>query len=182
MQKGARSRKTCEFHVFMMPEELMIEDNYEEERDGAEDDREAYGEDDDDESYGADADSDIMEWCPNCNDIKPHIQVGEGGVKIKCLECNLEHLRDDAQDAFPDPQPKEEEEDLSTEESRLAAWTRHTNVDETDMKPYSIRIKPAVGDVLKHAKFGVGVVVRLSDATRAEVLFRDGIRRLVCGK
>lgn len=160
----------------------MIEDNYEEEEreeGGDRDERDdGYG---DDESYEASNDSDIMEWCPNCGDVKPHIQVGEGGVKVKCLECNLEHLRDDVQDdGLEDDVPQEE--DLSTEEARHAAWLRHTNIDESEMIPYSIRIKPVVGDVIKHSKFGIGVVVKLSDSTRAEVLFEDDIRRLVCGK
>ena len=51
----------------------MIEDNYEEEE------REEGGDRDErDDGYGDDEsnDNDIMEWCPNCGDVKPHIQVG----------------------------------------------------------------------------------------------------------
>ena len=155
----------------------MNEGNYEEEEREGSDRDDSYG----DEAFGSSGDSDIMEWCPNCSDVKPHIQVGEGGVKIKCLECNLEHLRDDAQDdSFEEAVPHEE--DLSTEEARHAAWLLHTNVDESEMIPYSIRIRPKVGDVIRHSKFGIGVVVKLGDATRAEILFKDEIRRLVCGK
>lgn len=158
----------------------MLNDTYEnDEREEDEDSGDGLN-DDQDESYDASIDSDIMEWCPNCGDIKPHLQVGESGVKVKCVECNFEHIREDDQDNIPEEPTFKE--DLSTPESRLAAWKRLTDVDEADILPYSIRIKPNVGDVLKHKLFGIGVVIELSDATRAEVLFEDEIRRLVCGK
>lgn len=47
-------------------------------------------------------------------------------------------------------------------------------------KPYSATAKVAVGDLLEHPKFGVGVVTAV-DPGRAHILFESGTRKLVCG-
>ncbi len=46
--------------------------------------------------------------------------------------------------------------------------------------PYSPRAVLEAGTLVAHAKLGVGVVRRVA-AQRAEVLFADGVRTLVCG-
>ena len=71
-------------------------------------------------------------------------------------------------------------EDKSSPEALEAAWKRVT--DGADVQAYSIRLKLAEGDVIKHTKFGIGIVIEMTDSTKAEVLFCDGLRRLVCGK
>jgi hypothetical protein len=48
--------------------------------------------------------------------------------------------------------------------------------------PYSPKIKLAVGDVVRHPTFGVGVTVAMKDSTKAEVLFADGPKVLIHGK
>ena len=35
---------------------------------------------------------DIMEWCPTCKDIEPHVMLGENVDRLKCSICNLEHI------------------------------------------------------------------------------------------
>lgn len=47
-------------------------------------------------------------------------------------------------------------------------------------KPYSATAKVAVGDLLEHPKFGLGVVTAV-DPGRAQILFESGARKLVCG-
>ena len=121
---------------------------------------------------------DIMEWCPTCKDIEPHVQVGENVDRLKCAICNHEHIREET----PEPvvQSLLSDEDLSTPENLRAAWQRLTEGAEGEA--YAIRIRPQVGDIVRHSKFGIGIVTQLSDATKAEMLFEDGLRRLVCGK
>jgi hypothetical protein len=47
-------------------------------------------------------------------------------------------------------------------------------------KAYSATAKVAVGDLLEHPKFGLGVVTAV-DPGRAHILFESGTRKLVCG-
>jgi hypothetical protein len=47
-------------------------------------------------------------------------------------------------------------------------------------KTYSATAKVAVGDLLEHPKFGLGVVTAV-DPGRAHILFESGTRKLVCG-
>jgi len=47
-------------------------------------------------------------------------------------------------------------------------------------KPYSATEKVAVGDLLEHPKFGLGVVIGV-DPGRANILFESGARKLVVG-
>ena len=46
-------------------------------------------------------------------------------------------------------------------------------------RPYSANMRVAVGDLVEHAKFGLGVVTAL-EHQRAQVLFAGGPRKLVC--
>lgn len=123
---------------------------------------------------------DVMEWCPKCQDIKPHVRIGEDSEKFRCIVCNHEHIREE----LPEPVKKSllSDEERENPEAQKLAWKRLVDVDNDDIKPYSIRIKPVVGDVLKHSKFGVGCVIELTDASKAEILFEEGIKRLICGK
>lgn len=119
------------------------------------------------------------EWCPNCKEIKPHAIISKD--KIACSACNFEHLREIESDG-PVVQCILTDEDKADEASLKNAWKRLTDVDASELKAYSIRLKLEEGDVIKHSKFGVGIVVTMTDSTKAEVLFEDGLRRLVCGK
>ena len=122
----------------------------------------------------------IEEWCPICKDIKPHAIVGDG--KIACAECNHEHHREVETKGTPVQKSLLSAEDESSAANLKAAWARLTAVDAGEIKAYTIRLKLKEGDVMKHTKFGIGVVVEMTDSTKAEVLFEDGKHRLVCGK
>lgn len=152
----------------------------EEERE-REDDDDVLDDDADDSFDSAAIDGDVNQWCPHCGDIKPHIQVDEAGEKFKCVICNHEHAREEVHG--PVVHNLLTPEDLESEEKCHEAWQRFTmDIDESEIKAYSIRIKPEIGDIVRHSKFGVGVVTSLSDTTKAEILFEDGLHRLVCGK
>ena len=122
----------------------------------------------------------IEEWCPICKDIKPHAVVGNG--KIACAVCNHEHHRETESTGTPIIRSLLTADDEASPEALKAAWERLTAIDDSEIKPYSIRLKLSDGDVIRHSKFGIGIVVEMTDMTKAEVLFSDGLRRLVCGK
>ena len=123
----------------------------------------------------------IEEWCPVCGEIKPHAVISGG--KIACAACNHEHRREgEGTGSRPVVHSLLSPEDMASESALKEAWKRLTNVEDGDIQAYSIRLKLSEGTVIRHNKFGVGVVIKMTDSTKAEVLFADGMRRLVCGK
>ena len=152
--------------------------------DSRDDEEREYDELDDDDSFDnpvleSELEADLIEeWCPVCREIKPHAVIGND--KIACAACNHEHRREVETPAPTVAHSLLSAEDKASSESLAAAWKRLT--DGADAVPYTIRLKLAEGDVIQHTKFGTGIVIEMSDATKAEVLFEDGLRRLVCGK
>lgn len=122
----------------------------------------------------------IEEWCPMCKDIRPHAIVSKD--KIACAECNHEHKRQAEPVGVPAPRGLITEAERANPELLKAAWTRLTTEAEQEAQPYSIKLKLAEGDLIRHAKFGLGVVVEMTDVNKADILFEDAIHRLVCGK
>jgi hypothetical protein len=51
----------------------------------------------------------------------------------------------------------------------------------TDFKTYSVGANFKEGELIRHKKFGDGVVLRVIDAGKIEVLFRDETRTLAQG-
>lgn len=60
------------------------------------------------------------------------------------------------------------------------AWVKLAKKRKDDASvEYSIRVTLAVDDVIEHKKFGRGFVIALPSVQKAEVLFEDGLRKLV---
>lgn len=47
---------------------------------------------------------------------------------------------------------------------------------------YNIKAEYVIGQVLKHPKFGVGVVTAVTEPTKISVTFEDGARVMVCNR
>jgi hypothetical protein len=52
----------------------------------------------------------------------------------------------------------------------------------TAFKPYRITVTFAPGDLVRHSKFGDGVVQKILDAGKVEILFKDGPRTMAQGQ
>jgi hypothetical protein len=52
----------------------------------------------------------------------------------------------------------------------------------TTAKAYSVKDNLAVGQLIEHPSFGLGVVTILTEAQKATVLFEDGPRVLICNR
>ncbi|MCL2325468.1 MAG: hypothetical protein FWC40_03050 [Proteobacteria bacterium] len=126
----------------------------------------------------------IEEWCPECREIRPHAVMHDGTRRVVCAECHHEHRRETgSKSAAPAARGLLSAEEMADEASREAAWARLTrDVAEAEIKAYSIRGQFRQGDVVRHPTFGLGAVLELIESTKAEILFEDRVRRLVCGK
>jgi hypothetical protein len=49
-------------------------------------------------------------------------------------------------------------------------------------KEYSLDVELTENDVVEHPKFGLGFVLELMSPTKVEVLFEDGVKKLVCNQ
>lgn len=49
-------------------------------------------------------------------------------------------------------------------------------------KEYSLDVELTENDVVQHPQFGLGFVLELMSPTKVEVLFEDGVKKLVCNQ
>lgn len=72
---------------------------------------------------------------------------------------------------------------LDSEDGIEAAWeTLSKEVDTKIRKKYAIDAEFDTNQVIEHDTFGVGFVNQMLSETKVEVIFKDGIKRLVCNR
>jgi hypothetical protein len=72
--------------------------------------------------------------------------------------------------------------DISKADGQAAAWDRiQARMANITPKDWSLSVELHEFDVLDHKLFGKGFVIQLITPTKAEVLFHDGLKKLVCG-
>lgn len=142
----------------------------------------------------------IDAWCTSCRADKVHriiAVVGGQPKKVECLSCKGHHLyratqaQKDAAAAHKRASkgtstvvsrssrttmgtaPKKREEDL------VATWEKAIAGQPFDaFKPYRIDRTFVKGELVRHTKFGDGVVTTILDANKCEILFREGVKTL----
>lgn len=73
------------------------------------------------------------------------------------------------------PKTKLEKSDVAAE-----VWGRMmARFGERKAEPYTLARQLKADDVIEHKTFGTGFVIEISAPTKAEILFRDGLRKLV---
>lgn len=144
---------------------------------------------------GGDTDS----WCTKCRMMLTHrivAMVGPKPARVECETCHSQHnYRERAPgDAAPTTRvvrastagsgpraprvssaAKLEQERRDREQSWERAVTGRLM---GDFIKYNIKTSFKVGDLVKHPKFGDGIVTTIIDAHKVEILFRDEPRKL----
>src|SRR5271166_6334616 len=132
-------------------------------------------------------------WCTRCRLILNHRIVSMKGAKpyqVECLTCRSTHLwragsPGDRSEAGT-PAQRAARRTVSSppgaaRPTRMSAaarleeqWAKATlGRDVREFKAYSVAGVFSEGDLVRHKKFGDGVVTRVIDARKVEVLFRD---------
>ena len=128
----------------------------------------------------------INTWCPACNAKKPHSVLEDDDKHhiVVCTECNLEHEKEDGPHVRPQIHKSLlSDEDNASDEARRQCWIRMTqNISEDKIQKYNIHLSLKEGNVIRHSKFGLGIVCEDIGDGKVEILFEDGLRRLVCGR
>jgi hypothetical protein len=139
----------------------------------------------------------VDSWCTKCRLVLNHriVSMKNGkAYQVECLTCRSQHLwrphapgerpaadgaarlRGDssALGAKPSRPPRMTHALRHEQEWEKAIAGRGVN----EFKAYSVGASFNEGDLLRHKKFGDGVVTRVIDAHKVEVLFRDEARTL----
>jgi hypothetical protein len=140
-------------------------------------------------------------WCTRCRLVLNHRIVSMKSAKpyqVECLTCRTQHLwRPAAPGERNERQAKQANADgagrshasQSSKPPRMTHAMRHAELWEkaiagrnvTDFKTYNVGANFHEGDLVRHRRFGDGVVTRVIDAHKVEVLFRDEAKTLAQG-
>ena len=141
---------------------------------------------------------DVDSWCTKCRMMLTHrivAMVGPKPARVECETCNSQHnYRERAPGEAPErvarvvgssaSGPRAPRVSGATKlaqelREREQSWERAvTGRLVTDFIKYNVKTSFKVGDLVKHPKFGDGVVTTIIDAHKVEILFRDEPRKL----
>jgi hypothetical protein len=147
----------------------------------------------------------IDAYCTKCKlDLTHRIiaMVGDAVKKVECKTCNSHHLyrrpktereaaaarmqkrADDRKSVSPTGGTKAERLARAERAERelTSAWEHAIAGKPTGaFTAYRISLSFGQGDLIHHPKFGDGVVARVIDASKVEILFKDGPRTMAQG-
>lgn len=123
--------------------------------------------------------------CIKCKDVTRHTiwSIVQGEIaKVECRVCGSLHKYRPVENPHNSPKSgrkkkKKQEEPPQTDQE----WLRQMEgKNGTQALTYSMQNSYSVQDLIDHPKFGVGVVQRLIDPNKMDVIFQDGLKRLRC--
>jgi hypothetical protein len=149
---------------------------------------------------------DVDSWCTRCRLVLNHRIVSMKSGKahqVECLTCRTTHLwrpaapveraapsaSGDDGSAAPTRADRPRATRSASKAPRASQAMRHEQQWETaiagrgvlEFKPYNVAASFREGDLVRHKKFGDGIVTRVIDAHKVEVLFRDEAKTLAQG-
>ena len=104
--------------------------------------------------------------------------------KVECKTCHATH-------AYKDPskvkgkstsKKKTKGKTRATKQSNSDMWLEAVNNSQAKSQAYSIKDKFGADDIIDHPKFGPGVVTKLIDDNKVEVIFRHDVKTLLHNK
>ena len=143
------------------------------------------------------AGGEVDSWCTKCKLVLNHriiAMVGPTPVRVECSTCSSHHN-------FRARAPGDKAPAAGTRSSGASASPRSTRSTVTkaaqaaldrertweksiagkgvhDFRPYRVSETFTEGQLVRHSKFGDGVVVRILDPKKVEILFKDDTRTL----
>lgn len=137
----------------------------------------------------------VDSWCTKCRLVLNHriVSMKDGKAhQVECLTCRATHLwRPHAPGDKPSApgggaRAERAGATAGTKTPRVTAAARHEQTWEkaiagrgvSEFKVYNVSASFQEGDLVRHKKFGDGVVTRVIDSHKVEVLFRDEARTL----
>jgi len=134
----------------------------------------------------------IDAYCTRCKRLAGHRIVAMMGAQPARVECQACHSVHNYKAQVPGEKPEKAARAPSTRASLTRAeqarreleqqWERATSGKmASEFRKYTPKDRFAEGELVRHAKFGDGVVLRVIDAAKIEVLFREDAKTLAQG-
>jgi hypothetical protein len=149
------------------------------------------------------AGGEVDSWCTKCKLVLNHriiAMVGSKPVRVECSTCGSHHnyragapgekvasagstggvTRSSGGGTSRTPRGPTRAEEAARDRERL--WEKSiAGKMMSDFKPYRVSATFQEGDLVRHVKFGDGVVTRILDPRKIEILFKDEPRTLAQG-
>ncbi|MBL8608245.1 MAG: hypothetical protein JNL38_13055 [Myxococcales bacterium] len=146
------------------------------------------------------AGGEVDSWCTKCRMVLNHriiAMVGSKPVRVECSTCGSHHnfrarapgdkvvAAGGATRTSSSASPRAPRGPTRAEEAardREVKWEKAiAGKMVSDFKPYRVSATFQEGDLVRHVKFGDGVVTRIVDSRKIEILFKDEPRTLAQG-
>jgi hypothetical protein len=142
------------------------------------------------------AGGEVDSWCTKCKMVLNHriiAMLGPNPVRVECSTCGSHHNFRARPPGEKAPSAGRTGGAAIPRSSRAATVTRaqQAALDRertweksiagkgvNDFRPYRVDQTFAEGDLIRHKKFGDGVVLRVLDANKVEILFKDESKTL----
>ncbi len=133
----------------------------------------------------------IVTYCSKCKLDLAHIIVvmkdEKTPMRVQCKTCNSNHSFKEKKVAVAGKvrrtsTGKIAKPRMSSEEKIFSAWEKGMKATKEEAIKYSIKTKFEEGQIIEHPSFGTGVVDKMIDANKIEVIFEKCIKVLMHAK
>ena len=124
----------------------------------------------------------VLSYCNKCKLALAHIIVSMKNEntlgKVQCKTCEKTH-------AYKDPskvkarRTKSSSKAKKQDDSIADIWLEAINRTDVKSQKYNIKSKFLKGDIIDHPKFGPGIIDRVIDDNKVQVIFRHEIKTLM---
>jgi hypothetical protein len=142
----------------------------------------------------------VDSYCTKCKMILNHrivAMMGATPVRVECLTCDSQHnyrakmpgaaktagaTKTAGGRAVKETVAVKAARAEQAERERTQTWEKAiAGKGVSDFRPYRVSEKFAQGDLVRHSKFGDGVILRIVDLAKISILFKDGEKLLAQG-
>lgn len=128
----------------------------------------------------------VLSYCNKCKLTLAHIIVtmkSETSIgKVQCKTCGGTHAYKDPSNVKASKTRGGKKANKSAQDSISDIWMEKVASSNSKSQKYSIKTKFELGDIIDHPKFGPGVIDKLIDADKVQVIFRHDIKTLIHNK
>lgn len=121
----------------------------------------------------------IASWCTKCKLVLGHtIAALKDGApkKVRCNTCNGNHnYREKGPEAKAPRTPRKPKKT----KYEILISQLEDDFDFSRVKKYSMKGNFKADQVINHASFGIGFIVLIINRNKIDILFKDGLKRLV---
>lgn len=128
----------------------------------------------------------VLSYCNKCKLTLAHLIVTMKSDttigKVQCKTCQGTHAYKDPSNVKASKTRRGKKTKASTKDSISDIWMEKVASSSSKSQKYNIKTKFELGDIIDHPKFGPGIIEKLIDADKIQVIFRHDIKTLIHNK